>query len=136
MKHFIIVLVMLLIPIIMPSEEKKKLTPQSEEDMMKDMKVYYMVFLTKGPNRDNSDTAAVMKLQREHLENIDRLHQEGYIAMAGPFIDNQDLRGIFIFDCESKEKVDSLVKTDPAIKAGRLDYEIKPWFTKKGVCLP
>lgn len=127
---------MLLIPIIMPSEEKKKLTPQSEEDMMKDMKVYYMVFLTKGPNRDNSDTAAVMKLQREHLENIDRLHQEGYIAMAGPFIDNQDLRGIFIFDCESKEKVDSLVKTDPAIKAGRLDYEIKPWFTKKGVCLP
>ena len=136
MKHFIIVLVMMLIPIIMPSEEKKKLTPQSEEDMMKDMKVYYMVFLTKGPNRDNSDTAAVMKLQREHLENIDRLHQEGYIAMAGPFIDNQDLRGIFIFDCESKEKVDSLVKTDPAIKAGRLDYEIKPWFTKKGVCLP
>jgi uncharacterized protein YciI len=136
MKHLLLVLAMLLMPIIMPSEEKNTLTPQSEEDMMKDMKVYYMVFLTKGPNRDNSDTAAVMKLQREHLANIDRLHQEGYIAMAGPFIDNQDLRGIFIFDCESKEKVDSLVKTDPAIKTGRLDYEIKPWFTKKGVCLP
>jgi uncharacterized protein YciI len=100
-----------------------------------EMKTYYMVFLKKGPNRDKHDSLTVAKIQKEHLANIERLAQEGYINIAGPFMDDQDLRGIFIMNVESKEKAEELVNTDPAVKAGRLIYEIRPWYSAKGSCL-
>jgi hypothetical protein len=36
---------------------------------------------------------------------------------------------LFIFDWESKDEVEKLLKTDPAIAAGRLNYEIHSWWT-------
>jgi len=49
--------------------------------------------------------------------------------VAGPFGDEGKWIGLFIFDCETKEEVEKLLKTDPAIAAGRLNYEIHPWWT-------
>ena len=38
-------------------------------------------------------------------------------------------QGLFIFDCPNKTELESLLQTDPAIKAGRLVAEIHPWYT-------
>ena len=38
-------------------------------------------------------------------------------------------QGIFIFDCETEKELTDLLATDPAIKAGRLIFEIYPWYT-------
>jgi len=106
---------------------------QEEEKPKYEMKTYQMVFLYKGPNRDQ-DSTETMRIQEEHMANIQRLGDEGKLIVAGPFLDNKDLRGIFIFDSESEEEVKDLVETDPAIIAGRLRYEIHPWMTAKGTC--
>ena len=98
-----------------------------------EMKTYQMVLLYKGPNRDQ-DSIETMKIQEGHMANIQRLGDEGKLIVAGPFLDDKDLRGIFIFDSESEEEVKALVDTDPAIIAGRLRYEIHPWMTAKGTC--
>ena len=103
---------------------------QDKEKPKYEMKTYQMVFLYKGPNR-NQDSVEAMRIQEEHLKNIQRLADEGKLIVAGPFLDNQDLRGIFIFDVESEKEVMELVETDPAIKAGRLRYEVHPWMTAK-----
>ncbi|OSZ82541.1 hypothetical protein CAP35_04535 [Chitinophagaceae bacterium IBVUCB1] len=96
------------------------------------MKQYYFVMLTKGARRHEiTDTAIINKIQAGHLANIDRLAKEGKILVAGPFGDNGDWRGIFIFDCETQEEVEKLLQSDPAIAAGRLAYEIHPWWTAK-----
>jgi len=84
--------------------------------------------LTAGPNR-GQDSVTAVKIQEGHLANIDRLYNEGKIKVAGPFGDKGNWKGIFIFDCETKEEVESLLKTDPAIAAGRLAYDIRPWYT-------
>ena len=97
------------------------------------MKTYQMVFLYKGSNR-NQDSLEVEKIQAEHLANIKRLADEEKLIVAGPFLDDKDLRGIFIFDVETEEEVRDLVETDLAIKTGRLRYEIHPWMTAKGTC--
>jgi uncharacterized protein len=65
------------------------------------------------------------------MENIGRLAKLGKIIVAGPFGDDGNWRGIFIFNCDTKEEVEALVKSDPAVAAGRLDYEIHPWWTAK-----
>jgi uncharacterized protein YciI len=62
------------------------------------------------------------------LDNITRLFNEKKIVLAGPFLDNGTYRGIFIFDVATEEEVKLLLQTDPAIKAGRLGYEIHPWY--------
>ncbi|MFN4246150.1 MAG: YciI family protein [Flavipsychrobacter sp.] len=96
------------------------------------MKQYYFVMLTKGERRNEiTDTAIINKLQAGHLANIGKLAKEGKILVAGPFGDDGNWRGIFIFDCERKEEVEQLLNTDPAIAAGRLAYEIHPWWTAK-----
>jgi uncharacterized protein YciI len=97
------------------------------------MKTYYFVMLTAGKNR-TQDSATVSKIQQGHMANISRLAKEEKLIVAGPFLDESKWRGIFIFDGKSKEEAEELLKTDPAIASGRLDYEIHPWMTMKGTC--
>ena len=91
------------------------------------MKQYVMAFLKRGPNRDRSKEEAE-KLQRAHMDNIGRLAEEGKLVLAGPFLKDGDLRGIYIFDVKTEEEAKILVETDPAIKAGSLVMELVPWY--------
>ncbi|MFT3701073.1 MAG: YciI family protein [Agriterribacter sp.] len=63
-----------------------------------------------------------------HLKNITRLADEGKLVVAGPFMDDQPLRGIFIFNVATVEEAKKLTETDPAIKAGTLIMELHPWY--------
>lgn len=92
------------------------------------IRLYYFVLLKAGPNR-NQDSITAAKIQAGHMANIGRLYREGKLKVAGPFGDDTGgWQGIFIFDCP-KEELETLLKTDPAIAAGRLIYEIRPWYT-------
>ena len=92
------------------------------------VKQYWFVMLTKGPNR-TQDSASAAKIQEGHMANINRMYYAGKLKVAGPFGDDGDWRGIFIFDCKTKEEVEKLLVTDPAVIAGRLSYDIHPWWT-------
>jgi len=91
------------------------------------MKRYVMAFLKKGPNR-TKDSIKAAKLQMGHMSNIKRLAEEGKLAIAGPFLDNGELRGIYIFNVETVEEAQKLTATDPAIQAGSLVMELHPWY--------
>jgi len=108
----------------------QKLAAQKKED---NLKPYFFVLLKKGPNREQ-DSVTAAKIQKGHMDNINRLAAAGKLNVAGPFLDEGDMRGIFIFDCTSEDSVKAMIEGDPAIKAGRLIYEIHPWMTQKGTC--
>ncbi|MEW6280415.1 MAG: YciI family protein [Candidatus Eremiobacterota bacterium] len=99
-----------------------------------DFKTYYFVLLVKGPHRDQ-DAAEVQRIQAGHLANIERLGQEGKLDLAGPFLDDGEWRGLFIFNVANEEEVRRLLETDPAISSGRLDYVIRPWMGRRGASL-
>ena len=67
------------------------------------MKTYVMAFLKRGPNRPKDSTTRA-ELQKAHLKNITRLVNEGKLILAGPFLDDQDIRGIFIFNVSTVEE--------------------------------
>jgi uncharacterized protein YciI len=96
------------------------------------MKTYVMAFLKAGPNRIK-DSVARNELQMAHLKNIMRLANEGKLIVAGPFMDNQPVRGIFIFNVSTVEEAKKLTETDPAIKAGTLSMELHPWYGSAGL---
>ena len=129
MKRFVILMACIVIGQFSSFAQNQSKDAKPEEQIRK----YWFVMLTKGNNR-TQDSAAAAKLQEGHMANIKRLYNEGKLKVAGPFGDNGNWRGIFIFDpiaigSETKEEVEKLLNTDPAIAAGRLAYELHPWYT-------
>lgn len=98
------------------------------------MKQYVLAFLKKGPNR-SQDSVTAAQLQKAHLENIGRLAKAGKLVAAGPFMDEGDIRGIYIFNVPTIEEARELTATDPAIQAGRLVMELHPWYSSAAVSL-
>ncbi len=91
------------------------------------MKQYVLAYLKKGPKRDQ-DSATAAKLQTAHMANIGRMAQAGQLVLPGPFMDDTDVRGIYIFNTGSVDSAAKWTKTDPAIVAGRLVMELHPWY--------
>jgi uncharacterized protein len=94
----------------------------------------YLGFLKRGPNRKAGDdkTPEIQELQKAHLANIGRLAETKKLVMAGPFGDDGDLRGIFVFRVGSMKEAEDLAATDPMIKIDRLRLELHPWHVPVG----
>jgi len=96
------------------------------------MKQYVIAFLKRGPNR-GQDSLEAARLQKAHLENINRLAEEGKLVIAGPFMDDGELRGIYVFNVSTIEDAKRLTETDPSVKAGRLIMELHPWYSSAAI---
>ncbi len=98
------------------------------------MQKYFMVFLKKGPNREQ-DSITSADIQKAHNTYLEKLHLDGKICIAGPFEDESAVSGIVIFNTPTFKETDSLMQQDPAVKAGRLVVEVHPWWAAKGSVL-
>jgi uncharacterized protein YciI len=91
------------------------------------MRQYVMAFLKAGPNR-GGDPEEVRATQAAHLAYMRQLAVDGKLVLAGPFMDSGELRGIFILAVEDMAEAEALTGADPAVQAGRLAMELKPWY--------
>jgi len=93
------------------------------------MKKYFLVILKTGTNT-STEKEFINESFRGHMNNINRLVEEGKLIVAGPFEKNENnYRGIFVLNnIESIDDAKKLLQTDPAIKNGLLDYEIFSWY--------
>lgn len=115
--------------------------PWWSEDIFKPavmpLKMYtvYFGFLKRGPNRKEGDgnTPEVQELQKAHIANINRLAETKKLVVAGPFGDDGDLRGVFVFRVGSMKEAEELAASDPMIKIDRLRIELHPWKVPEGV---
>ncbi|MBN2637573.1 MAG: hypothetical protein JXR65_00635 [Bacteroidales bacterium] len=93
------------------------------------MKSYFLVILKTGTNK-TTNKQLISKSFRGHLDNINRLVEEGKIIVAGPLGKNEHhYRGIFILNnIKSLDEAKKMLQSDPAIKNGLLDYDIFSWY--------
>lgn len=113
--------------------------PWWSEDVMKKpaspikMTTAYLGFLTRGAKWTPEKTPATQEIQKAHLANINRLAEMKKLVVAGPFGDDTNLRGIFVFRVASIDEAKALAETDPAVQAGRLAIDMHPWLVPEGV---
>ena len=105
---------------------------QQAKEPTYDMDHYVVGFLKRGPKWTPQSTPETQRIQDGHMANIRRMAAIGKLVVAGPFEDNGDLRGMFIFKC-SLEEAKREAEQDPAVQAGRLILELHPWFAAKGI---
>ena len=58
----------------------------------------------------------LVKIFRGHFANMKKLAEEKKLVLAGPFVDDKEKRGLYIFNVETIEEARELVKTDPAVE--------------------
>ena len=101
---------------------------------------FQMAIMKRGPAWDSTKAEDRNAIVQQHLKNVLALLTSGKLIIAGPFDDSSDLAGIFIFRTASADEAKALVDTDPAVKAGFMIPEMRPWSSedifKKAVTEP
>ena len=115
-----------------PAPTPAPAAPVKSVELPPNMTTYFFGLITKGPKAGTGTAEEREKLQAAHMANINRLAAAGKLLVAGPFIDDGDWRGIFIYKCATIEEAKELAASDPTVQAGRLVVEIHPWLTMKG----
>lgn len=93
---------------------------------------YVFGMLVTGPN--NSHTPEEVKqIQAGHMGHINKMHEAGKLAIAGPFAGGGNRRGVFLFKLDTLEAAQALAADDPAVKAGRLKLDTFFWTVPTGI---
>lgn len=91
------------------------------------MRQYVFVILKTG-SAEITDEKKRKELFAGHFSNMGKLAKEGKLVLAGPFMEGDEKRGLFVFDVKTIEEARELVKTDPAIAAGIFEVELTKWY--------
>ena len=101
--------------------------PQQSPNIPRGMKQYFFCFLVKGerwaqtPPKEELD-----QLMQQHLAYIRSQVEAGKYSLAGPFLDNDRIRGFAIINAASAEEARNIASGDPMVKNGRMAVEIHP----------
>jgi uncharacterized protein YciI len=110
-------------------------TPQFIQAQIARGRKHTIVFLKKGPKRDQP-AAEADHLQIMHLTHLFALMLEKRLVVNGPVMGHDDIVGISLYESADRAEVEAMVKADPAVAAGRLSYDILEWFGIDGLGYP
>lgn len=91
------------------------------------MKMYVFVMLKTGTNT-SPDKVTKDKAFEGHMNNIKKMADAGKLAVAGPFENGGNNRGIFILNVTTFEEAKALLEDDTAVKEKYLKPEFTLWY--------
>ncbi len=107
----------------------KKAHPDGDDKMIP----YQLAFLLSGPNRKTESDPETERIQAGHMAHIRAMADAGQLVAAGPFVEENTLRGIFVFKLDSVDAAKAVASQDPAVRAGRLLVDMHAWYVAEGV---
>jgi uncharacterized protein YciI len=93
---------------------------ETNPDIPKNLRHYFFGFLAKGKKWNQSlSKEELAELMNQHLAYIRSQAAAGRYKLAGPFLDDGQIRGFLIFDAASAEQARQIVSGDPMVKVAR-----------------
>jgi uncharacterized protein YciI len=89
----------------------------------------FVVFHSPGPNWQYGVDFREQPGVIDHVMHYRGLFEQGKLEIGGPFL-VPDAGGMMVTTSDvSREEIESFASADPAVQAGLLQYEIRPWYT-------
>ena len=101
-----------------------------------EMGTFYICLLVKSSNFKDGDTTKNKELLQAHLKHVQGLIADGKVFAMGPFLDNNPIVGIGVFNASSPEEARALEQEDPFVKSGLFTVEVLKWWAAKGIMKP
>lgn len=96
-----------------------------------DLQSMWFGFFKRNPSAPTHSAEELKAIGQGHMANLEKMGASGDLVLAGP-LDDPEYRGVVIFSTESKERVESMLSEDPAVRKGRLTFVVYRWWTAKG----
>lgn len=93
---------------------------------MKDIR--HVVFHKPGAKWDHSKSFFEQDGLDGHVGHYRKLLADGKLALGGPFLDDHSGGMMVPVNAMTEEEVRDFAEADPAVKAGLLQFEIRPWL--------
>jgi len=118
---------LLLLGATMMSQAQNPPTPPAQQMS----KIQFLIFRTGDAPPQKFSLAQMEAMQKAHLDNMQRLMDEGKMIIGGPVGKSDTMRGIAVLDLPDKASVEKAFATDPFLKEGVLKAEIYDWYCLK-----
>jgi|SRR5271165_1777036 len=110
----------------------KSLEPVREPGPPSEFDTYQLVLLVSAPDAPVLDTEASAALGRQHQGHFAKMRAAGYLLVAGPIDDDDEIAGICLYRAGSVQQARKLAEDDPAVRSGRFVVRVMTWHTEKG----
>ena len=97
------------------------------------MRHYVLALLRTGAPHGGIAPARLDSLRAGHMANIRKMFADHRLVCAGPFLDEGDLQGIYLFDADSVAQVTPWLAGDPFLATGHMVCELHPWYGPAGI---
>ena len=122
-----------------PARREGLIDPEVTDAVVRDavgrQRWFWLLLLERGPIRDQP-RAEADEIQAAHLRHLFTLRKRGQLRLFGPVENAGSLRGIGVLTVPTRDEAETLMADDPAVRAGRLRAEVRPWFTTPGIACP
>jgi uncharacterized protein len=118
---------------LIQSLRKNETTEINSPDEGTETTIYYVALLWRGPQWTRNLTNDNEKVQEAHRLYIRAIGASGELILAGPFLDDSPICGIYLLKVKSLEEARNLVELDPSVQSGRLMVELHPWEVPDGI---
>ena len=95
-----------------------------------EMGTFYLCLLVKGPNFNPAETPQNASWGQGHIKHMLSLLESGRVVVAGPFTDDDRIRGVLVSTAASVEEARSWA-ADPAVKTGHFGVEVLQWYAAR-----
>lgn len=112
-------------------EARAKARPDNPDSMI----VLPFVLLKRPLRLPPADSLTLVRANVGHAGHTLDMLLDGRLLAAGPFFGDQEYRGLSVFASDTAT-ARKLVLADPAVRAGRLDWEMHRWWVAWGVMPP
>lgn len=104
--------------------------PESKEEPAHKLVEFQMALLKHGPKWTNVENAETARIRQQHLKNVVSLFDSGKAVIAGPFTDDGEISGVFVFRANSAAEAKAWAEADPLVLSGQYIVEMHPWWSE------